>query len=118
VKVLDVYPAGAVGGCCLILKTWEIKPGEKVVDLDIDLDDLPMQGRLVLSQKAVQLLNTELGWKVVDVKEAKSVAAEQAKIIRQLETENARLLEALRGVFAAAQVADVDTGAFADVVSA
>jgi hypothetical protein len=44
VRVLDAYPLGAVGGACLVTKEYRVKPGEKVIDLGIDLEDLPTHG--------------------------------------------------------------------------
>jgi hypothetical protein len=118
VRVCDAYPLGAVGGACLVTKEYRVKPGEKVVDLGIDIENLPTHGLLCISQKGVQLMATALGWKVSTREESKSVLAEQAAQIKSLEAQNAKLNDALRAVLSAADLVEVDTAAIREAVSA
>src|SRR4051812_44307088 len=58
----DRYPVNAVKGGCFLLGRYEVGPGHKVMDLDTDLDDLPMHGRLCISEDAVESMVGALGW--------------------------------------------------------
>ncbi|MET0578241.1 MAG: hypothetical protein ABW122_06255 [Ilumatobacteraceae bacterium] len=52
----NAYPLDAVTGGCFVTRRYEIVPGERIVDLDCDLDTLPAWGRLCVSEQAVRLM--------------------------------------------------------------
>jgi hypothetical protein len=77
-QVRDRYPSHAVGGCCFVTKNAVLARGERVLDLDVDVDTMPAFGTLCVSETAVKLMADQLGY-VVD-------AGMQAKLKAQRET--------------------------------
>lgn len=64
-RTWDHYPFDSVKGGCFVLGRYEVPRGEKVLDLDIDMDSLPQFGRLCLSEAAVRCMVVELGWELL-----------------------------------------------------
>lgn len=102
-QVLDAYPAYAVGGSCLVTKSYDVSGGKKVISLDVDVHTLPSRGVICLSEEAVQLMCVALGWDTDQEGFAKRAA--QAERIAELEKQNADLQAALESVVSAQKVA-------------
>jgi len=96
-QVFDFYPMGAAGGSCIITKDYTVGDGRKIISLDIDIDSLPANGLICLSEEGVRQLNTALDW-VADEKGQERIVAltEQAVALRAA---NAELKDALRGIY-------------------
>ena len=101
-------------GSCFITKRYEVPDGERVIDLQIDLETLPAFGHLCVSETAVRLLNVELGWDVdTDVKQKlKETRARES----ELRSENRRLRLAINSIVDAAALAGIDTELLRDDV--
>lgn len=113
-QLFEHYPATAAGGACFITKRYEVEPGERVIDLQIDLETLPAFGHLCVSEKAVRLLNVELGWDVdTDVKQKLKEARSRET---ELRSENRRLRLAINSIIDAAALAGIDTELLRDEV--
>jgi hypothetical protein len=93
-QVRDAYPATSAGGCCFVTRNAKLRPGERVVDLDVDIDTLPAFGRLCVSETGVALMADALGF-TLDPRIAAKVKAQRATI-RALRAEADGLREALR----------------------
>lgn len=80
----DRFPLYAAGNCCFITGRYELEPGERVIDLDIETEDVP-EGRLCISETALRRMAHELG---LDIPEADTLVE-----IDHLYMENQRLGE-------------------------
>ena len=102
-QVRDAYPVDAVTGGDFITGSYEVKPGDRVVDFDTDLDALPAWGRLCVHENTVKLMMTALGWEYDEnaVRKIKEQAAEIARIRKV----NRQMSEALVAVVEAATAA-------------
>lgn len=103
----NAYPTDAVTGGCFVTRRYEIAPGEKVCDLDIDLDTLPAWGRLVVSELAVRLMARCLDIEIPenDILEANEKLRARNRTLGQ---DNAKLRKAVRAVLEAAQACGYD----------
>jgi hypothetical protein len=104
-QLLDAFPAHAVTGADFVTGVYEIKPGEHVVDLQVDLDTLPAWGVLCLHETTVKLMMAALGWKFDPKLHAK--VQQQAAEIDRLRRVNKQMRDALVGVVEAATEAGV-----------
>ena len=95
-QVFDFYPMGAAGGSCIITKDYTVGDGRKIISLDIDIDSLPANGLICLSEEGVRQLNTALDW-VADEKGQERIVA-LTEQVAGLETANAALVAALSGI--------------------
>ena len=99
----DAFPVDAVTGADFVTGRYEVKPGERVVDLDTDLDALPAWGRLCLHEQTVMLMMTALGWEY-DPMVTRRVK-EQAAEIARLRKVNRQMSEAMVAIVEAATAA-------------
>ena len=63
-RALDAYPHDAVIGTCFVTGRYEVAEGEQVLDTGVDVESLPMFGRLCLSEPAVRDMVGTLGWQI------------------------------------------------------
>jgi hypothetical protein len=93
-QLRSAFPVDAVKGGDFVSGHYELAPGDRVVDLDTDLDAMPAWGKLCLHEQTVGLMVTLLGWKLHDPKLVGRVIRQNEQIQR-LRTENASLRAAL-----------------------
>jgi hypothetical protein len=102
-QLRDRFPDHAATGACIV--TGSSRADEPIIDLDVDLEALPMWGRLCVSANGVRLLNTCLGWNVdptLDDQIAQLTAERD-----ELEEENHQLKEKMRTIADALRVSEV-----------
>jgi hypothetical protein len=104
-KVHDAFPAGAVTGADFVTGQYEVGPGERVVNLDVDLDALPAWGLLCVHESTVKLMMTALGWDYEPAMAAK--VKEQRVEIERLRKVNKQMRDALIAVVEAASAAGI-----------
>jgi hypothetical protein len=96
VRVLDEWPWGIAFGCDFVDRTRiTVAPGERCVDLQVDCEELPGTGILVLHERTVRDMVIHLGWKLDD---ADSLRDEMLRVIglnEALHEENEALRKAL-----------------------
>jgi hypothetical protein len=92
-EVRDAFPAGAVTGADFVTGRYEMAPGDRVVDLQVDLDALPAWGLLCLHESTVTLMMTALGWEYDPVLAAK--VKEQAAELARLRKLNKQMRDAM-----------------------
>lgn len=73
------WPANTVGGCDFVTGLADIRPGERIVDLECDLDALPAWGQLAIHENTVRNLNRALGWPTVEDYEQLAAALATAR---------------------------------------
>lgn len=78
-QLRDAYPVDTVGGSCFLTGAYEVSEGERVVDLDLDLETKPAWGRVCLSEGAVRQMAVLLGWEI---------SPRKAEAISRLRAEN------------------------------
>jgi len=103
----NAYPVDTCTGGCFVTKRYEIAPGEKVCDLDTDLDTLPAWGRLVVSELGVRMMARCLDINIPD----NDILATNDKLTahnRDLVQENRKLRKVITAVLEAAYVAGYD----------
>jgi hypothetical protein len=115
-QVRDAYPVDAVTGGDFITGGCEVKPGDRVVDFDTDLDALPSWGRLCVHENTVKLMMTALGWEYDE--NAVRKIKEQATELARLRKVNRQMRDALVAVVEAATEAGVLISPDADPVPA
>lgn len=99
----DRFPVDAVTGGDFVTGRYQLAPGERVVDLDVDLDALPAWGRLCVHQQTVELMMVALGWTHDENLTAKNRAL-QAEVTR-LRKVNKQMRNAVLAVIDAANEA-------------
>jgi hypothetical protein len=94
VQLRERWPAGAVRGGDCVTGRYEIRPGERIVDLDTDLEALPAWGLLCLHEATVASMVEMLGWRLHDPKLVTRIfkLRDQIKLLRD---ENRALRQAL-----------------------
>jgi hypothetical protein len=98
-EVRDAFPAGAVTGADFVTGRYEMAPGDRVVDLQVDLDALPAWGLLCLHESTVTLMMTALGWEYDPVLAAKvKELARLRKLNKQMRDAMTVLTETLAAV--------------------
>ena len=60
-RIHSRIPVGAVGGAD-IFGSSELDKGERVVDFEIDVENLPMRGKIVVRERTVVAIAGELGY--------------------------------------------------------
>lgn len=100
-QVRTRFPTGTARNADLITGKYEIKPGDKVLDLDRDLEDMPPFGRMCLHSDTVRLMATTLGW-TIEEEASPSKLRKLQSTNDALRAELNELREALRSVFVAA----------------
>ncbi len=93
-QLRDHYLNDPVGNSCFITGRYEVAEGERIIDLDLDLETKPAYGRVCLSELAVKLLNQQLGWNV----EPEAKLTDLRRENKQLREHNAQLLASLERV--------------------
>jgi len=93
--VVTRFPVYAVGNACLVAPFHELEPGERVIDLDVEVDMLPPSGRLCISEHGVRLMAKELGLEISDGHEVDELWAAN----QRLNDENDELREAIAQIF-------------------
>jgi hypothetical protein len=63
-RIHSRIPAGAVAGAD-IFGSSELAKGERVVDFEVDIENLPMRGKVVLRERTVVAMAHELGYHCV-----------------------------------------------------
>lgn len=106
-KNRTAYPADTATGACLITRSSRVKPGETIIDLQMDVESLPSYGRLCIHEHGVRLLNVQLGWQVRDPDEDEQIEQMRATM-EELRSELTAARDALRAVFAAAETVGVE----------
>lgn len=99
----DSFPVDACTGGDFVTGRYEVAPGERVVDLDRDLDALPAWGRLCLHENTVRMMMTALGWEYDENLTRK--VKEQAGEIARLRKVNRQMSEAMVAIVEAASAA-------------
>jgi len=101
------YPTDAVTGGCFVTRRYEIAPGERIVDLDVDLDTLPAWGRLCVSELGVRMMARCLDIEIPDhdVMDANAKLRATNTLLR---SENTKLRNAIGAVLEAAYLAGFD----------
>jgi hypothetical protein len=99
-QLRDAYPDGTAGGCDFVSLSSEVAPGDRIVDLDRDLDVLPAWGRLCIHENTVKQMMAVLGWEYDPVLTSK--VKEQAAEIARLRKANKKFRDALVSVVEAA----------------
>ena len=64
-EAVDRWPASTIGGCDFVrTDRWEVKPGQRVIDLHVSLDDLPIQSgwQFAIHELTVLDMVLALGW--------------------------------------------------------
>jgi hypothetical protein len=104
VQLREQWPAGVVRGGDCVTGRYEINAGERIVDLDTDLEALPAWGLLCLHEATVADMVRMLGWKLHDPKLVGRVFRLREQIDK-LRAENRALRRALLA-FITEEVAD------------
>ena len=104
-QVRDAFPVDAVTGGDFVTGRYEVKPGERVVDLDSDLDAMPAWGRLCVHEQTVMAMMTALGWDYDPDVTAKLKAANAE--LRRVKAINVKMRDALVAVVESATEAGV-----------
>jgi hypothetical protein len=97
------FPVYAVGNACLVAPSHELEPGERVLDLDIEVDMLPPSGRLCVSEHGVRMMCNELGLSIDDGREIDELQA----TIERLRDENDELREAIAQTYNVAKLVNL-----------
>ena len=105
-QLRDEYPDGTAGGCDFVSLSSEVKPGDRIVDLDRDLDVLPAWGRLCIHERTVAQMMALLGWEYDPVLSSK--VKEQAAEMARLRKANRKFRDALVSVIEAATEAGLN----------
>lgn len=105
-QVRDVFPVNSVKGGDFVTGRYEVAPGERVVDLDTDLDAMPAWGRLCVHEETVKAMMTALGWELPDEPMARRFQHQAAELAR-LRKVNKQMRDALIAVVEAATEAGV-----------
>lgn len=97
-RVVGAFPAGCAFNCDFVDRgrAW-VGADERVIDLQVDCEDLPHMGTLAIHQNTVESLVTALGWRLEDP----ASRAELLKVMadnRALHEENRALRKALAAV--------------------
>ena len=94
-RVLDEWPWGVAYGCDFVdrMRT-TIEPGERCIDLQLDLEDMVPTGILVLHERTVRDMVIHLGWVLEDPHAPDKLTA-AVELNRALRQENAALRSAL-----------------------
>jgi hypothetical protein len=101
------WPANVCAGADFITGQWEIHPGERIVDCELDLDTKPMWGQVALHEDTVRNLNRALGWPTVE--EYEMLAAQLATARADADLLRATLVEAQRDKAEAVQALELVT---------
>lgn len=95
-QLRDRFPVDAVGGGDFVSGNSGLEPGERIVDLDVDLDALPMWGRLCVHERTVAMMADLLGLCVDGAMPARLATANDQ--LMRLRAVNRKLREALGAV--------------------
>lgn len=100
-KVLPGYPKYASGNCDMVTKRARIEGDEKVVVLDVAVEDLPV-GTACLSSRTVEMMVKKLGWELKTAEDRQELETTRRELAAALERLDAysELLVALERVFA------------------
>jgi hypothetical protein len=108
VKALDFWPAGTVGGSDFVTGRATINrdAGERIVNLEVDLDAMPAWGLLAIHQDTVRNILLCLGWPTPDgyaeleahLTTCRADAALLRERLAELEAERDEAVMALRAV--------------------
>lgn len=97
-RLLSAFPPDSVGGHCFITRKYD--PSEGVIDLNVDLEELPPHGRLCIHPVAVRAMCDLVGWVPVDKADRKNrldeLDRENADLRRQLAEAQNALSDVLR----------------------
>lgn len=101
----DRFPVDAITGGDFVTGRYEVKPGERVVDFDCDVDTMPAWGRLCVHEDTVKLMMNALGWHYDENLTRK--VQQQAAELNRLRKTNKQMRDALIAVIEAATEAGV-----------
>lgn len=76
---LQAFPMGACRNGDFMTGDGYLTPGERVVDIDVDIEALPGFGRVMFKESTVRLMAELIGWKAPDEKAAKKLAKVEAE---------------------------------------
>jgi len=96
VRVVDRYPGFAVAGSCFMSRCM-LEPGERVLDTDVDVENLPGYGRLVISERMVRDMVPLFGWTLM----TPALERNHAELVAELDDTRAQLhdlMEAMAGI--------------------
>lgn len=82
---VDRFPVYAVGNACLVAPSHELEPGERVIDLDLEVEMLPPSGRLCISEHGVRQMAQELGLAVDDGREIDELWVTNERLVEENE---------------------------------
>lgn len=97
VKVASRFPAGTARNADFVTRRAKLKAGERVVNLQVDLDTLPAFGLLCVTETTVKMMVDKLGLEL-----AADADAEAKATIDKLKAENAELTRKLTEIQKAA----------------
>jgi len=101
----EAFPVDVVTGGDFVTGRYQVAPGERIVDLDTDVDALPQWGRLCLHEETVKLMMNALGW-TYDENLSRKVQ-QQAAELNRIRKVNRQMRDALVAVIEAATEAGV-----------
>jgi len=101
----DRFPIDVVTGACLVTYSADTR-GEPIVDLDLDVETLPMHGRICISAEGVRLLMNCLGW-VMPTEDLTAVNDRLLLANRTLSGENRELRHALAKIIDVARLVNL-----------
>jgi len=96
VRIANIIPVGAVKSAD-IFGSSKLKPGERVVDIAIDIENLPAYGKVVIKESNVIRMTKKLGYGVRKPAEETALQAELEKL-RATDEAYAALRETLSNV--------------------
>lgn len=97
-QLLGQFPPGCARNCDFVDRTrYTVGLDEKVIDLQVELEDLPAVGSLVIHQETVASMVALLGWRLEDPA-ARDELLRVVALNEQLHEENRALRQALAKV--------------------
>ena len=101
-KAMAKYPAGTARNADFVTKRAKLKPGERVINLQVDLEDLPASGLLCVSSGTVEAMVRKLDWELLndDARDLIASMSDELDELRTYKSEMESTLEQLKKVVA------------------
>lgn len=112
-KTLTAFPIDTATGACLITRKGDPAKVGRIIQLDVDMEQMPRYGVLCISEKGVEILVAQLGMKVDH-----GNTQDLQTLNDMLRAELTELRAALRNVLAAAELVGVEMVVDRDLVEA
>ena len=88
------FPTYAAGNCDFTNGQNKMKPSERVVDMSMNVEDLPLEGALCIHERTVKKMVRLLGWRLTKDVDTSRIAYLEGKI-EVLEEQIAKIKEAV-----------------------